>query len=71
MNPLDFLGYLQYNVFVVNDFIGNTIVTILAIIATVMFAYLFVKVLWGVVKFILKPVILVILAIAAFFTFGV
>ena len=71
MNPLDFLGYLQYNVFVVNDFIGNTIVTILAIIATVMIAYLFVKVLWCVVKFILKPVILVILAIAAFFTFGV
>ena len=71
MNPLDFLGYLQYNVFVVNDFIGNIIVTILAIIATVMIAYLFVKVLWGVVKFILKPVILVILAIAAFFTFGV
>jgi hypothetical protein len=70
MNPLDFIEKLYYIGHVVNGFIGDIFVTILAIVFITAILLLFFRIVWSIIKFICKPLILVILAIAAVFTFG-
>jgi hypothetical protein len=67
MNPLDIIEPLWYTLYIVHDFIGNVIVTILATGFAVFVMWLVFRVLWGLVKLICKPFVLIAGAIAAVF----
>ena len=67
MDPLDFVALLWYYLYIAHDFIGNLIMTVLATLFAIFIMWFLLKVVWGLVKMICKPIVLVIGAIAAVF----
>jgi len=66
MNPLDIIEPLWYALYVAHDFIGNLLMSILAISFAILIMYFIVKLIWSVLKFVCKPIILIIGAVVAF-----
>jgi len=67
MNPLDIIEPLWHTLYVCYDFIGNAIVTILATGFAVFVMWFGFRVIWGLIKLIYKPFVLIAGVIAAIF----
>ena len=67
MNPLDFIEFLWYTLYIAHDFIGRVFMSILAIGFIVLVTMAFFKIVWSVIKFICKPLVLLVAAIATIF----
>ena len=67
MEPLDFIALLWYYLHIAHGFIGNILMSILAIGFIVLVTMVFFKIVWSVVKFICKPLVLLVAVIATIF----